>query len=94
MMIAVIATAPFYAANLAAAGAFDEHLKACHDAAWTMDEFADIPNAGVSAYPGGTDGETYYAYWIVDWDNVQAAGKCIMPIKQPTVSSISDFTKR
>ena len=77
----------------ALAGEFDLHVKACHDAAWAQDEFKDIPNAGVSAYPGGFDDKTFYAYWIVDWDELQVAGKCIMDLKEPTNLKLTDFRK-
>ncbi len=77
----------------AIADEFDQHIKACHDAAWAQDEFKDIPNAGVSAYPGGYDDKTFYAYWIIDWDDVQVAGKCMMKLKTPEVLKLSDFRK-
>ena len=78
----------------ALAGEFDSHLKACHDAAWAIDEFKTIPNAGVSAYPGGYDDNTFFAYWIIDWDDVQVAGKCTMERKQPKILELTDFRKK
>ncbi len=78
----------------ALASQFDQHVKACHDAAWALKEFSDIPNAGVSAYLGGYDDKTFYAYWIVDWDSVQVAGKCIMDLKSHKVMELTDFRKK
>lgn len=82
------------ACSPAVAGEFDQHVKACHDAAWALDEFKDIPNAGVSAYPGGYDDKIFYAYWIIDWDDVQVAGKCTMELKTPKLLELSDFRKK
>ena len=77
----------------AIAGEFDAHLKACHDGVWQMKEFEKIPNAGVSAYLGGYDDESFYAYWIIDWDDTQVAGKCLMDRNKPTIVSIKTFGK-
>lgn len=76
------------------AGEFGQHVKACHDAAWAQEEFKNIPNAGVSAYPGGYDDKTFYAYWIVDWDDVQVAGKCMMELKTPKLLELTDFCNK
>lgn len=91
---------PFFAAVLlistcgpAMAGDFDQHVKACHDAAWTQEEFKDVPHAGVSAYPGGYDDKIFYAYWIIDWDDIQVAGKCVMDLKTPKLLDVTDFRK-
>ena len=80
-------------AGTALAGEFDQHLKACHDAVWARDEFKDIPNAGVSAFPGGFDDDTFYAYWIVDWETVQVAGKCVMQRNTAAIIGITAFRK-
>ncbi|WP_108880773.1 hypothetical protein [Anderseniella sp. Alg231-50] len=76
------------------AGEFDQHVKACHDAAWAQEEFKDIPNAGVSAYPGGYDDKIFYSYWIIDWDDVQVAGKCTMELNSPKLLQLIDFRKK
>ena len=78
----------------ALAGEFDQHVKACHDAVWALDEFKLIPNAGVSAYLGGYGDSTFYAYWIIDWDDVQVAGKCSMERKSPKILQLTDFRKK
>ena len=77
----------------ATAGEFDAHVKACHDAVWALKDYEDIPNAGVSAYIGGYDDNSFYSYWIVDWDDVQVAGKCLMDLKTPKIKSIKTFGK-
>jgi len=79
--------------NSAFAGEFDAHLKACHDGVWQMKEFENIPNAGVSAYLGGYDDKSFYAYWIIDWDDTQVAGKCLMDLKKPVVNGYTFFRK-
>ena len=76
------------------AGEFDAQMKVCHDAVWQMDEFKNIPNAGVSVHLGGYDDSSFYAYWIIDWDNLQVAGKCLMDRKKPTITKITDFRKK
>ncbi len=75
------------------AGEFDAHVKACHDGVWAQKEFESIPNAGVSAYIGGYNDDSFYAYWIVDWDDVQAAGKCLMERKKPVIKEFKKFGK-
>ncbi len=81
-------------ASPAVASEFDAHVKACHDEIWSRDEFKDVPNAGIYAYPGGFDDTTFYAYWIVDWEGLQAAGKCNMEKSAPKVTDIVRFAKK
>ena len=80
-------------ANPTSAGEFDAHLKACHDGVWQLKEFENIPNAGVSAYLAGYDDKSFYAYWIIDWDDTQVAGKCLMDLKKPVVNGYTYFRK-
>jgi len=76
------------------AGEFDAHLKVCHDTVWQLDEFKAIPNAGVSVFEGGYGGDDFYAYWIIDWDDLQVAGKCLMERKKPILKELTDFRKK
>jgi len=66
-------------------------LKACHDAAWGQAEFADLPNAAVSVFLSSNDGKNIVAYWIVDWDNQQAAGKCVVAVGAPDSLELTKF---
>ncbi len=83
-----------FAGGVAQADIVNAQVKACHDAVWSLDEFKNIPNAGISAYPGGFDEKSFYAYWIVDWDDLQVAGKCLMDRKETKVNKIVDFRKK
>ena len=76
----------------AAEANFYEQVKACHDAVWALKRFAGIPNAGVSADISGYDDKRFYSCWIVDWDNVQKAGKCLMDRNKPVVREIVHFS--
>ena len=40
---------------------------------------------------GGFDDNTFYAYWIVDWEDVQVAGKCTMERKNAHILEVIDF---
>lgn|GEM_PF-5365592 len=51
-------------------------LQACHDRAWHQPAFRHVPNAGVSVYRNMVSDDTVIAYWIVDWEQTQAAGRC------------------
>lgn len=73
---------------------FYDQLKACHDTVWQMDEFKDLPNAAVSVHLGGYDDKSFYAYWIIDWDDLQVAGKCLMDRNKPIITKITDFRKK
>lgn len=83
-------SAIFFGTPVAAQDFFD-HLKVCHDTVWQIEEFSDLPNAAVSVHLGGFGDDSFYAYWIVDWDDVQVAGKCIMQLQEPVIVQLTDF---
>lgn len=84
----------FSAAEVAA---FDREttdaLKACHDYAWSVDEYADLPNAAVSVYPLMTNDNVITTVWHIMWDDpvVRAAGNCT--VIDGTVEGFEDYTK-
>lgn len=53
-------------------------LKACHDQVWTVDEYADLPNAAISVWPASSENGLTKVYWVVDWTDpdIKAAGQC------------------
>ena len=75
--------APVVFASLAtSAAAFDRQttdaLQICHDYLWEVPDFAALPNAAISVFPGIMDGETITVFWNILWDDpdVRAAGNC------------------
>lgn len=64
------------------AHAFDREttnaLKACHDYLWEVPEFASMPNAAISVWPGSVSENVTKIYWVVDWTDpdMKAAGQC------------------
>jgi hypothetical protein len=72
---------------------YGEHLRVCHDTVWNLKEFKNIPNAGVSVHFSGTNDNdmSMSTYWVVDWDDVQVAGKCVMDQKTPKIRKLIDF---
>ncbi|MEO9572522.1 MAG: hypothetical protein ABJ360_21525 [Roseobacter sp.] len=81
-----------------AVSAFDREttdaLKACHDYAWSVDEYTDLPNAAVSVYPLMTDGNVITTVWHIMWDDpvVRAAGNCT--VIEGNVEGFEDYTKQ
>ena len=81
-----------------AVDAFDREttdaLKACHDYAWSVEEYADLPNAAVSVYPLMTEGNVITAVWHVMWDDpvVRAAGNCT--VIAGNVEGFEDYTEQ
>jgi len=69
---------PFVMASSAQAHAVQDQLQACHDAAWSQTEFESLPNAAVSVFLSSTGDNQVVAYWIIDWDDTKAAGKCVV----------------
>ena len=55
-----------------------EALKACHDKVWTVDAYADLPNAAISVWPASSEDGLTKVYWVVEWTDpdIQAAGQC------------------
>lgn len=55
-----------------------EALQICHDYLWEVPDYADLPNAAISVFPGLMDGTTITVFWNVYWDApiVRAAGNC------------------
>jgi len=90
LILAILFVAPAYAD----ADEFDGHLRVCRDAVAEIKEFEALPNAAFYVYKGGYGDKSFYAYWIVDWDELQAAGKCLMDRKSPTINKITDFRKK
>lgn len=54
-------------------------LQACHDTLWELPEYADLPNAAISVWPGWINEDSIKVYWVVDWTDpdIQAAGQCV-----------------
>lgn len=68
--------------SASAVHAFDrkttEALTACHDHVWSVDVYADLPNAAISVWPATLEDDLTKVYWVIDWTDpdIQAAGQC------------------
>ena len=64
------------------AHAFDREmtnaLQLCHDYLWDVPEYADLPNAAISVFPGISNEQSTVIFWNVYWDEpiTRAAGNC------------------
>ena len=79
------------------ATAFDREttnaLKACHDYVWSVPDFAELPNAAVSVFPGWENENSRVVFWNVYWDEptVRQAGNCT--VIDGAVEGFEDYTK-
>lgn len=78
--------------------AFDQKTidaaRTCHNYIWDIPEFADLPNAAISVFPGSFDYDGNYTInWNINWDDptVRRAGNC--QIKGDNVLKFEDYVK-
>lgn len=78
------------------AHAFDqqttEALTACHAYLWDVPDYAELPNAAISVFPGITNDASITVFWNVYWDEpvARAAGNCT--IIDGTLVGFEDYT--
>ncbi len=81
-MKALISAIPLIVCSAASVSAFDRQttvaLELCHSYLWEVPEFADLPNAAISVFPGLFDDNTITVFWNVYWDDpmTRVAGNC------------------
>ncbi|GGX67218.1 hypothetical protein GCM10007385_40380 [Tateyamaria omphalii] len=77
------------------AHAFDrkttEALRLCHDYLWEVPEYADLPNAAISVFPGVFDDQSITVFWNIYWDapTTRSAGNCT--IINGTLEGFEDY---